>query len=203
MGFISNPRAYDQIKIGGMLLPGEVHLGGEVMRMLAKRHKRGSGDDGGSPVFRGLMPCDFTILLQLHTDADEDAWAKMAPVLLDLNQSGNRNQFSIEHPQLKRLGITRVIVHGLGEAPPIAGAPIKVTLKCSSVKDKPGGTHTPKATRYAIAGKIQTPYRPGLPLTLNDYNKLTLNARSVTALQQARIDNGIPIDLVRPDGLAQ
>lgn len=203
MGFISNPAAYDQIKIGDRPLPGEVHLGGEVARELLKLHKRGSGDDGGDPVFRGLKPCEFSILLLLHTDEDEDAWAKLAPVLIDLNQPSNRNQFSITHPQLRRLGITRCIVHGYGESLPIAGAPIKVTIRCSSVKNKPGGTHTPKATKYAIAGKIQTPYRPGLPLTLNDYNKLTLNARSVTALQQARIDNGIPIDLVRPDGLAQ
>ena len=199
MGFISNPSSYNAILLGGNLIPGEVHLGGEVVRELAQQHKRGSGDDGGQPVFRGLKFCDFSITALLHTDQDEADWAKLAPKLLDLSYSSNRNQQSVVHPQLQRLGINRCVVHKIGESPPIGGGPIKVTIWCSSVRDKPGGTSTPKAQKFVIAGNVQTPYRPGLPLTLGKFNTLTLNAQSATALQQARIDNGIPIDIAAAD----
>lgn len=193
MAFIENPEAYDVILLGGRKLPGEVHLGGEVVRELAKRHKRGSGDDGAEANFKGLKPADFTILMKLHTDDDEKEWERLLPLFIDLNTSINRNELSVVHPQLQRLGISRCIVHHIGESPPLNGDPILVKMMCSSVKVKTGGSHKPKPTKQSLPFTLFP-----LPDKFSGFpSAAAIKDRILSAVQQQRVINGIPIDIAR------
>lgn len=194
LGDVDQSDANDRLRMGGHLLPGEIDLS-DITRALAKQHKRGSGDDGAEPHFKGLKVTDFTITLSLHNDAQWDAWRIIRPLLIDYKDSAKRNQVSIDYPLLAEAEITAVIVHQISTKKPKGGGPIVVTISCSSAKVKSGASNKPKASRYVIrtAGGL-VPYAPGIILTSVDrYNDKTLNVRSATALEQARIDNGIAI----------
>ena len=200
MGFVSDPWSYDVVLLGGRLVPGEVHL--DVMRELATQAQRGSGDDGAEPRFRGLKPCEFTIRAMLHSDEDEAAWAQLAPKIFDLNQPRNRNQLSVVHPQLQRLGIDRCVVIGIGEKKPQMGGPIEATIKCHSVKRRDSATHKPKPKNDFLPGmRFLSSFGPvnlGItgPPSDGGTDAQALKERQFTAVQRARLDNGIPTSKV-------
>ena len=179
MNYVDSPKAYDVVKIAGQTLPGEVSFG-EVKRELSKKHKRGSGNDGAAPVYGGLKPTSLTIKCVLHTAEDEEAWIKIAPLMMSLTHPERRNQVAIEHPQFARMGITRCAVHAISENQP-KGKPLEVSISIDSVTVKTGATHKPKQT---ITGGI-------LPFTLP--TAAAVRSRVLTALQQNRLDNGISI----------
>jgi hypothetical protein len=186
MNYIDNPRPYDEIKIAGKRLPGEVSYG-EVKRELSKKHKRGSGNDGAEPTYGGLKPTSLTIKCVLHTAEDEEEWIKLSPLMMSISHPERRNQVSIENPQLARMGITRCAVHAISETQP-KGKPLEVSISIDSVAVKTGATHKPKQT--ITGGSLVS--RIGGLLTA-----AVLRARALTALQQNRLDNGIPIDISR------
>lgn len=204
MGFTTDPNAYDVVLLGGLLVPGEVHL--DVMRELATQAQRGSGDDGAEPRFRGLKPCEFTLSLKLHTDEDEAAWAKLAPRIFDMNRPTNRNQLSVVHPQLQRMGISRCVVIGIGEKKPMNGDPIEATIKCHSAKRRSDSTHKPKpktdAKPQLLSGSLSGDLYlgEGPDVLFAGPAAAALKDRNYTPVQQARLDNGIPkstVDKVR------
>ena len=193
MNYIDNPRPYDEIKIAGKRLPGEVSYG-EVKRELSKKHKRGSGNDGAEPTYGGLKPTSLTIKCVLHTAEDEEEWIKLSPLMMSISHPERRNQVSIENPQLARMGITRCAVHAISETQP-KGKPLEVSISIDSVAVKTGATHKPKQT----AGGLPFTLFPGSPFsrTTGLPTAAALRARTLTALQQNRLDNGIPIDISR------
>ena len=193
MNYIDNPRPYDEIKIAGKRLPGEVSYG-EVKRELSKKHKRGSGNDGAEPTYGGLKPTSLTIKCVLHTAADEEEWIKLSPLMMSISHPERRNQVSIENPQLARMGITRCAVHAISETQP-KGKPLEVSISIDSVAVKTGATHKPKQT----SGSLPFTLFPGSPFsrTTGLPTAAALRARTLTALQQNRLDNGIPIDISR------
>lgn len=207
MGFVSDPAAYDVVLLGGYQLPGEVHF--EIMRELAAHTPRGSGDDGAEPKFRGLKPGDFVIRLKLHTDEDEAAWGQLAPRIFDMNRPTNRNQHSVVHPQLLRMGISRCVVIGIGEKKPMNGDPIEATIKCQSCKRRSDSTHKPKPKNDAgatakgrlLSGPAGSLYLGVGPDAAEGIGlNFALKDRQYTPVQQARLDNGIPkstVDKVR------
>ena len=193
MNYIDNPRPYDEIKIAGKRLPGEVSYG-EVKRELSKKHKRGSGNDGAEPTYGGLKPTSLTIKCVLHTAEDEEEWIKLSPLMMSISHPERRNQVSIENPQLARMGITRCAVHAISETQP-KGKPLEVSISIDSVAVKTGATHKPKQT----SGSLPFTLFPGSPFsrTTGLPTAAALRARTLTALQQNRLDNGIPIDISR------
>ena len=193
MNYIDNPRPYDEIKIAGKRLPGEVSYG-EVKRELSKKHKRGSGNDGAEPTYGGLKPTSLTIKCVLHTADDEEEWIKLSPLMMSISHPERRNQVSIENPQLARMGITRCAVHAISETQP-KGKPLEVSISIDSVAVKTGATHKPKQT----SGSLPFTLFPGSPFsrTTGLPTAAALRARTLTALQQNRLDNGIPIDISR------
>ncbi len=193
MNYIDNPRPYDEIKIAGKRLPGEVSYG-EVKRELSKKHKRGSGNDGAEPTYGGLKPTSLTIKCVLHTAEDEEEWIKLSPLMMSITHPERRNQVSIENPQLARMGITRCAVHAISETQP-KGKPLEVSISIDSVAVKTGATHKPKQT----SGSLPFTLFPGSPFsrTTGLPTAAALRARTLTALQQNRLDNGIPIDISR------
>ena len=193
MNYIDNPRPYDEIKIAGKRLPGEVSYG-EVKRELSKKHKRGSGNDGAEPTYGGLKPTSLTIKCVLHTASDEEEWIKLSPLMMSISHPERRNQVSIENPQLARMGITRCAVHAISETQP-KGKPLEVSISIDSVAVKTGATHKPKQT----SGSLPFTLFPGSPFsrTTGLPTAAALRARTLTALQQNRLDNGIPIDISR------
>ena len=144
MNYVDSPKAYDVVKIAGQTLPGEVSFG-EVKRELSKKHKRGSGNDGAEPTYGGLKPTSLTIKCVLHTAEDEEAWIKIAPLMMSITHPERRNQVAIEHPQFARMGITRCAVHAISENQP-KGKPLEVSISIDSVAVKTGATHKPKQT---------------------------------------------------------
>lgn len=186
MNYIDNPKAYDVVKIAGQTLPGEVSFG-EVKRELSKKHKRGSGNDGAEPTYGGLKPTSLTIKCVLHTAEDEEEWIKLSPLMMSISHPERRNQVSIENPQLARMGITRCAVHAISETQP-KGKPLEVSISIDSVAVKTGATHKPK----------QTTHKPKQTITggsLRLPSAAAVLSRVLTALQQNRLDNGIPIDI--------
>lgn len=183
MNYVDSPKAYDVVKIAGQTLPGEVSFG-EVKRELSKKHKRGSGNDGAEPTYGGLKPTSLTIKCVLHTAEDEEAWIKIAPLMMSITHPERRNQVAIEHPQFARMGITRCAVHAISENQP-KGKPLEVSISIDSVAVKTGATHKPKQT---ITGG-------SLPFTLP--SAAAVLSRVLTALQDYRLDNGIPIYISR------
>ena len=211
MGFVSDPSAYDVLLLGGYQLPGEVDF--EIMRELAAHTPRGSGDDGAEPKFRGLKPGDFVIRLKLHTDEDEAAWDQLAPRIFDMNRPTNRNQLSVVHPQLLRMGISRCVVIGIGEKKPKNGDPIEATIKCQSCKRRSDSSHKPKPKNDAGAtakGRLGFSsfnvlggdsglklYGPSVgyfigPPSDGGPDAASLKDRQYSPVQQARLDNGVP-----------
>ena len=195
MNYIDNPRPYDEIKIAGKRLPGEVSYG-EVKRELSKKHKRGSGNDGAEPTYGGLKPTSLTIKCVLHTAEDEEEWIKLSPLMMSISHPERRNQVSIENPQLARMGIARCAVHAISETQP-KGKPLEVSISIDSVAVKTGATHKPKQT--ITGGSLPFTLFPGSPFsrTTGLPTAAALRARTLTALQQNRLDNGIPIDISR------
>ena len=193
MNYIDNPRPYDEIKIAGKRLPGEVSYG-EVKRELSKKHKRGSGNDGAEPTYGGLKPTSLTIKCVLHTAEDEEEWIKLSPLMMSISHPERRNQVSIENPQLARMGITRCAVHAISETQP-KGKPLEVSISIDSVAVKTGATHKPKQT----AGGLPFTLFPGSPFAQRTGlpTAAAVRSRALTALQQNRLDNGIPIDISR------
>lgn len=195
VGDVDQSGAGDAIKFGGQKIPGEIDVS-DIKRALAKVHKRGSGDDGAEPHFKGLKHCDFAVTTKLHTDAQWTEWKRIRPMLIDYKTPKNRNQVSVEYELLAEAGISQCVVHEVSTKQGKGGGPRVVTISCSSVNVKTGGSHTPKPTRYVIrtAGGL-VPYAPGIILTSVDrYNALTLNVRSATAVEQARAENlGVPV----------
>ncbi len=200
VGDVDQSGAGDSIKLAGQTIPGEIDVS-DIKRALAKKHKRGSGDDDAEVHFKGLMPCDFTVSTKLHTDAQWTEFKRIRPMLIDYNNPKSRNEVSAEYDLLAEAGITKCIVHAVTTKRGKGGGPREATISCSSSNPKSGATHKPKATRYVIrtAGGL-VPYAPGIILTSVDrYNDKTLNVRSATALEQARMDNGIPTeDAIKP-----
>jgi len=192
MNYVDSPKAYDVVKIAGQTLPGEVSFG-EVKRELSKKHKRGSGNDGAEPTYGGLKPTSLTIKCVLHTAEDEEAWIKIAPLMMSITHPERRNQVAIEHPQFARMGITRCAVHAISENQP-KGKPLEVSISIDSVTVKTGATHKPKQTGslpFALFPGSPFARRTGLPTAA------AVRSRALTALQQNRLDNGIPIDISR------
>jgi len=194
MNYIDNPRPYDEIKIAGKRLPGEVSYG-EVKRELSKKHKRGSGNDGAEPTYGGLKPTSLTIKCILHTAEDEEEWIKLSPLMMSITHPERRNQVSIENPQLARMGITRCAVHAISETQP-KGKPLEVSISIDSVAVKTGATHKPKQT---TGGSLPFTLFPGSPFAQRTGlpTAAAVRSRVLTALQQNRLDNGIPIDVSR------
>jgi len=194
MNYVDSPKAYDVVKIAGQTLPGEVSFG-EVKRELSKKHKRGSGNDGAEPTYGGLKPTSLTIKCVLHTAEDEEAWIKIAPLMMSLTHPERRNQVAIEHPQFARMGITRCAVHAISETQP-KGKPLEVSISIDSVAVKTGATHKPKQT---TGGSLPFTLFPGSPFAQRTGlpTAAAVRSRVLTALQQNRLDNGIPIDISR------
>lgn len=193
----------DAISMAGQRIPGEIDIS-DIKRTLAKAHKRGSGDDGAEVKFKGLKPCDFSVITKLHTDAQWTEWKRIRPLLIDYNNPKSRNEVSIEYDLTAEAGFTKCVVHEISTKRGKNGEPRIVTISCSSIGTKKGSTHTPSKTRYVIktAGGL-VPYAPGILLTSIDrYNALPLNVRSATAVEQARIDNDVPLWWVPGEGLA-
>ena len=184
MNYVDSPKAYDVVKIAGQTLPGEVSFG-EVKRELSKKHKRGSGNDGAEPTYGGLKPTSLTIKCVLHTAEDEEAWIKIAPLMMSITHPERRNQVAIEHPQFARMGITRCAVHAISENQP-KGKPLEVSISIDSVTVKTGATHKPKQT--ITGGSLPFTRLPSAAAVLS---------RVLTALQDYRLDNGIPIYISR------
>lgn len=203
VGDVDQSDANDALYMAGRLLPGELDLS-DIARELAKQHKRGSGDDGAEPHFRGLKACDFTVTLKLHTDEQVESWFAIRPLLIDYNNPQNRNEVSVSYPLLSEASVDRCVVHKVSSKRPTAGGPLVVTISCSSVKRKSGSSNTPKQTKILVGGAATLiPYRPGFGPRPR-VNLLPLNVRTISALEQARIDNGIPasIALDPVEGLA-
>lgn len=193
MGFISNPEAYDVVKLGGQQLPGELDID-VIERELAKRHKRGSGDDGAEAHFKGLKHYDFHLNLKLHTDEDEAEWARLLPIFINFSNPQSRNELSVEHPQIRRMGISKCVVFKVGERKPKNGDPITAFLWCSTVQVKTGASHTPKGSKYKLPIQFSSfgVVGVGEGPSIADQNPTDiLKDRRVSAVQQARIDNGI------------
>ena len=192
MNYVDSPKAYDVVKIAGQTLPGEVSFG-EVKCELSKKHKRGSGNDGAEPTYGGLKPTSLTIKCVLHTAEDEEAWIKIAPLMMSITHPERRNQVAIEHPQFARMGITRCAVHAISENQP-KGKPLEVSISIDSVTVKTGATHKPKQT-----GSLPFTLFPGSPFAQRTGlpTAAAVRSRVLTALQQNRLDNGIPIDISR------
>ncbi len=211
MNYVDSPKAYDVVKIAGQTLPGEVSFG-EVKRELSKKHKRGSGNDGAEPTYGGLKPTSLTIKCVLHTAEDEEAWIKIAPLMMSLTHPERRNQVAIEHPQFARMGITRCAVHAISENQP-KGKPLEVSISIDSVTVKTGATHKPKQTiaggslPFTLFPGSTFAQRTGLPTAAAPLSRVLSYRASAafragyglepTALQQNRLDNGIPIDISR------
>jgi hypothetical protein len=192
MNHVDNPKAYDVVKIAGKRLPGEVSYG-EIKRELSKKHKRGSGNDGAEPTYGGLKPTSLTIKCVLHTAEDEEEWIRLSPLMMSISHPERRNQVSIENPQLARMGITRCAVHAISETQP-KGKPLEVSISIDSVTVKTGATHKPKQT-----GSLPFTLFPGSPFAQRTGlpTAAAVRSRVLTALQQNRLDNGIPIDISR------
>jgi len=195
MNYVDSPKAYDVVKIAGQTLPGEVSFG-EVKRELSKKHKRGSGNDGAEPTYGGLKPTSLTIKCVLHTAEDEEAWIKIAPLMMSITHPERRNQVAIEHPQFARMGITRCAVHAISENQP-KGKPLEVSISIDSVTVKTGATHKPKQT--ITGGRLPFTLFPGSPFAQRTGlpSAAAVRSRVLTALQQMWLDNGIPIDISR------
>lgn len=107
--------------------------------------------------------------------------------MMSITHPERRNQVAIEHPQFARMGITRCAVHAISENQP-KGKPLEVSISIDSVTVKTGATHKPKQT--ITGGSLPfTLFPGGLP------SAAAVLSRVLTALQQNRLDNGIPIDI--------
>ena len=195
MNYIDNPSAYDTVKIAGYKLPGEIFYG-ELKNELAKKGKRGSGNDGESPTYGGLKLVTNTIKCVLHTAEDENEWTRLLPIMLSLAHPERRNEVAIENPQFARQNITRCAVRAVSESQP-KGKPLEVSITIDSVKVKPGSAHKPKQT--ITGGSLPFTLFPGSPFAQRTGlpTAAAVRSRVLTALQQNRLDNGIPIDISR------
>lgn len=195
MNHVDNPKAYDVVKIAGEQLPGEVSFG-EIKNELVKKTKRGSGNDGEAPTYGGLKIVTVVIKCILHTAEDEENWTRLLPLMLSLAHPDRRNEVSIEHPQFARQNITRCAVRAVGEAQP-KGKPLEASITIDSVKVKTGAAHKPRQT--ITGGSLPFTLFPGSPFarTTGLPTAAALRSRALTALQQNRLDNGIPIDISR------
>jgi hypothetical protein len=103
---------------------------------------------------------------------------------------------AIEHPQFARMGITRCAVHAISENQP-KGKPLEVSISIDSVTVKTGATHKPKQT--ITGGSLPFTLFPGSPFAQRTGlpTAAAVRSRVLTALQQNRLDNGIPIDISR------
>lgn len=194
IGDVDQTDATDAIYLADQLLPGELDLS-DITRELAKQNKRGSGDDGAEPHFRGLKPCEFTITIKLHNDEQYDSWNRIRPVLMDFNNPRNRNEVSVSYPLLADAGVDKCVVHKISTKRPTGGGPVVVAISCSSVKIRSGSSHTPQKTKAGLPFTLF----PGSPFarTSGIPTAAALSARVLTAVQQARLDNNIPFDIAR------
>lgn len=130
--WVTEHKRWEKPSIGNIVLPGVVHL---KRAGISLRHEKGKseGNDNGQILIQGLDMPSFEFELLLMTKEDEEAWNALVPYLLPRKDPRDRGIFPVSHPSLNRYQIYTCCVTDLEEIPPVAGGPMKVTIKCAAV----------------------------------------------------------------------
>ena len=130
--WITEHKRWEKPTIGGIQLPGIVKLSNTSIKLRVEANK-GSGNDGGGSLIRGLEIPKFSFELTLLSREDEDTWNKIVPTLLPRKDPTQRGTFAVYHPSLARFRIVACIVEELEEVPPTAGGPLVARIHCIAV----------------------------------------------------------------------
>lgn len=119
MNPIDNEDAYHALVIGGVVSPGVVTLSG-FKREVKWDVKAGGGEDGASTSRNGKDPAKGTATFSLVLDpvlgVDEfAAWEAFLPTLQSTFDKAAPQALDVYHPDLALLGITAVVVEGIGQ----------------------------------------------------------------------------------------
>lgn len=142
---ITPPKPWDQVRLGGMLLPchhAVITAGGVELR---EDKKGGAGESGALPTYHGMDPKPITIDVYFNTVEQANRFNNMLPFFGPIPGIPTR-VVSIEAQALAHLPITAVAVRAVGallDAPPYK----RITISCrhwlSSEKTKKKVTKTP------------------------------------------------------------
>lgn len=119
------PKDWDKLVLADWTMPGHARVtGGAIKRRVDHKNKRGA--DGANPTFAGLEPQGITIELTTYSDEDREQLLNILDELPlpgkevpDPNpgkgskSSGEKLAVSIDHPSLRPIGITSVVIVGV------------------------------------------------------------------------------------------
>lgn len=161
--WIRRPKAWDKPSIGNVALPGIVTFRGVTLQLRVEKNKS-SGVDGGGGIIKGLELPQFQFDLAIHSQEDEDAWNRLAPLLLPRKDPKQRGVLPVYHPTLVRFQILSCLVEKLVETPPVAGGPLLVQIQCLAVTPKkPGATKSIKSQNSSVQGPDAIPLAKQIP----------------------------------------
>jgi len=174
------PRGWDRCVLGGDVMPGfsRITRGGIALKVDKKKK---AGAHGANPTFHGIDPQPIQLEVETFSDVDREALAKIslgirAKMEKTAKQSAAEQQkdplpMSIDHPSLRAIGVTSVVVMGMSAM--IVLGPMKAkqtfelldwlptTKELATVTPTTAPTRKPKIVRAGSSENVPPTKQPG------------------------------------------
>jgi hypothetical protein len=118
---------WNQVTLNDIVLPGLARVRGSLKADIEA--KKSKGNDGADYTDNGLVPCDFTIELQMWEAYQWEAYQAILPRLLPRKRGTARPLWSVQHPACQLMGISKVYIHEFPFPEPDDDGIVRVALK--------------------------------------------------------------------------
>jgi hypothetical protein len=148
------PRNWDRLVLGGIVCPAlaTITRGGIKLR---EDKKSKAGADGTNPCYHGIDPQALGVELETYSDDDREALASILSKFTPI-QDREPQPVTINHPSVRHLNISKVVLTEVGPFLPVKPGVAKVHLSFSHwmPPKSPGksASHTP--VKAAITNKL-------------------------------------------------
>ncbi len=144
--WIRQPKAWARPSLANIFIPGFVLIG-KVSIKIKHTAGKASGKDFGKTYLQGAETPGFDFHIWIVTGKDEDAWARVEPIYMPRINPDERKSLPVSHPMIQSMGIYSCIPVEMEKDPPIAGSPLKITLRC--IAAMPEQTNAAKTIKYS------------------------------------------------------
>jgi hypothetical protein len=118
---------WNQVRLDDVVLPGLARVRGTLKADIEA--KKSKGNDGADYSDNGLVPCDFTIELQMWEAIQWDAYQALLPRLLPRKRGAARKLWTVQHPACQLMGVAKVYIHEFPFPEPDDDGVVRVALK--------------------------------------------------------------------------
>lgn len=118
---------WNQCRLDDIVLPGLARVCGSLKADIEA--KKAKGNDGADYSDNGLVPCDFTIELQMWEELQWDAYQALLPRLLPRKRGAARKLWTVQHPACQLMGVGKVYIHEFPFPEPDDDGVVRIALK--------------------------------------------------------------------------